>query len=346
MRGCRLMVRAVLITLALGGVSGGCAASQPATDIPIIVMADDGDPSSLAATNAASQMIGTKIKEQFQRYNYYVVDEHAVAAAFGFDFSHRMDSSAVLRAALQAKNSHRAEFDVRSVVIYRVFARARDLGFARQLSLEVAGEVHDADSGLYLGDFGPISRSFPASADCGDNACYTSVLRDHGADIAAIVADEARKKLALLTKPAPGALAAVAGADSASAGSAGPQLASAAVTGDAPAVAEPASPRRLVVAYNLRFENLSMHDVLRIKGVMESEFPDFVRAGRISGSEPVLQYGYVSRAPQDKLFEWVNILVGDMGMKSTKILADGNTITVKNLAGDMPAPSGQVARFK
>ena len=338
MRGCRLMVRAVLITLGLAGLSGGCAASQPASDIPIIVMADDGDPSSLASTNAASQVIGTKIKEQFQRYNYAVVDEHAVAAAFGFDFSRRMDSAAVLRAAMQAKNSHRAEFDVRSVVIYRVFARVRDLGFAKQLSLDVSGEVHDTESGLYLGDFGPVSRSFPASADCGDNPCYTSVLRDHGADIAAIVADEARKKLALLTKPAAPVVAA--------ADAGGPQPASAAVTGDTPPAAEAASPRRLVVAYNLRFENLSMHDVLRIKGVMESEFPDFVRAGRVSGSEPVLQYGYVSRAPQDKLFEWVNILVGDMGLKSTKIIADGNTITVKNLAGDMPAASGQVAKFK
>ena len=339
MRGCRLTVRAVLVTLGLAALSGGCAAGQPASDIPIIVMADDGDPSSLASTNGASQVIGTKIKEQFQRYNYTVVDEHAVAAAFGFDFSHRMDSAAVLRAAMQAKSSHRAEFDVRSVVIYRVFARVRDLGFAKQLSLDVSGEVHDADSGLYLGDFGPVSRSFPASADCGDNPCYTSVLRDHGADIAAIVADEARKKLALLTKPAPVMAAAADGG--------GAPASSSAVTGDAPPpAAESASPRRLVVAYNLRFENLSMHDVLRIKGVMESEFPDFVRAGHVSGAEPVLQYGYVSRAPQDKLFEWVNILVGDMGMKSTKILADGNTITVKNLAGDLPVASGQVAKFK
>ncbi len=328
MHGCRLVLRVVLVALGLAALSGGCAASQPASDIPIIVMADDGDPASLASTNAASQVIGTKIKEQFERYNYYVVDEHAVAAAFGFDFSHRMDSAAVLRAALQAKKSGRAEFDVRSVVIYRAFARVRDLGFAKQLSLEVAGEIHDADSGLYLGDFGPISRSFPASADCGDNACFTSVLRDHGADIAAIVADEARNKLALLTKPAP-ALAATFDPG-----------------GPPPAATAPESPRRLVVAYNLRFENLSMHDVLRIKGVMESEFPDFVRAGHVSGSEPVLQYGYVSRAPQDKLFEWVNILVGDMGMKRAKIIADGNTITVKNLAGDIPVASGPAPKFK
>ncbi len=336
MLGSRLAVRAVLVSLVIGGVSGGCAASPPATDIPIIVMEDDGDAASLAATNSAARAIGTKIKEQFERYNYYVVDEQAVAAAFGFDFSHRMDSAAVLRAATQAKKSGRAEFDVRGVVIYKVFARERDLGFARQLSLDVAGEVHDLNSGLYLGDFGPISRSFPASADCGDNQCLTAVLRDHGTDVAAMVADEARKKLALFTKPD------LADGDNV------PVLA--ALSSSEPVRGEPARPpasaaHRLVVAYNFRFENVAMNDVLKIKGVMESEFPDFVRAGSIAGSDPVVQYGYVSRAPQDKMFEWMNILIGDMGMKHTKIMADGNTITVKNLASDMPARPARERTF-
>lgn len=332
MDGCRLTFRAALITLGLGAFSAGCAAGPPPSDIPIIVMEDDGDATSLASTNAAAQAIGTKIKEQFERYNYSVVDENAVAAALRFDFRRRMDSAAVLRAAMQAKASGRAAFDVRGAVIYKVFARVHDLGFAQQISLDISGEVHDLDSGLYLGDFGPISRSFPASADCGDDTCITSVLRDHGTDIAAIVADEARKKLALLTKPE----VAVA--------------ASRPVVGAAPSADPPrtqdAAVRRLIVAYTFRFENLQMNDVLKIKGVMESEFPDFVRAGRISGSDPMLQYGYVSRAPQDKMFEWINILIGDMNLRNTKIIADGDTITVKNLAGDLPPPPARTAKFQ
>jgi len=337
MLGCRcgLAVRALFFSLAVSSLSVGCAASQTAHDIPIMVMEADGDPTSLASTNSAARAIGTKIKEQFERYNYDVVDESAVAAAFGFDFSRRMDSAGVLNAAMEAKKSGRAEFDVRGVVIYKVFARVQDFGFAKQFSLDIAGEVHDLDSGLYLGDFGPISRSFPASADCGDNTCVNAVLRDHGVDIAAIVADEARKKLALLTKPevadapaAPVVAVADSGAD----------------TADPPRPAA-APERRLVVAYNFRFENVRMNDVLKIKGVMESEFPDFVRAGRISGSDPIVQYGYISRAPQDKMFEWVNILISDMGMKHAKIIADGNTITIKNLASDLPVQSSQAPKF-
>lgn len=328
----RLAVRVALISLALGAFSAGCAAGPPASDIPIMVMEDDGDAASLAATNPAAQAIGTKIKEQFERYDYAVVDENAVAAAFHFDFNRRMDSAAVLRAAMQAKASGRAEFDVRAVVIYKAFARVRDLGFAKQLSLDIAGEVHDLDSGLYLGDFGPISRSFPASSDCADNGCLTSVLRDHGTDIAAIVADEARRKLALLTKP--DRLAA----------SRAPAVAPGASAATPTAADGPV--HRLVVAYTFRFENLPMNDVLKIKGVMESEFPDFVRAGHISGSDPILQYGYVSRAPQDKMFEWINILIGDMGLRNTKIIADGDTITIKNLASDLPAPAARAAKFQ
>ncbi len=335
MLGCRcgLAVRALFFSLAVSSLSVGCAASQPAHDIPILVMEADGDPTSLASANSAARAIGTKIKEQFERYNYDVVDESAVAAAFGFDFNRRMDSAGVLNAAMQAKKSGRAEFDVRGVVIYQVYTHLHDFGFARQFSLDVAGEVHDLDSGLFLGDFGPISRSFPASADCTDNQCVNAVLRAHGVDIAAIVADEARKKLALLTKP-----------DVADRDAPPPPVLAAADAAEPPRA--PAAPeRRLVVAYNLRFENVRMNDVLKIKGVMESEFPDFVRAGRISGSDPVLQYGYISRAPQDKMFEWVNILIGDMGMKHAKIIADGNTIIVKNLASDMPVQSGQAPKF-
>jgi hypothetical protein len=331
MLGCRsgLAVRALFFSLAVSSLSVGCAASQPAHDIPVLVMEADGDPASLASTNSAARAIGTKIKEQFERYNYDVVDENAVAAAFGFDFSRRMDSAGVLNAAMQAKKSGRAEFDVRGVVIYKVYAQVHDFGFAKQFSLDIAGEVHDLESGLYLGDFGPISRSFPASADCVDNSCVNAVLRDHGVDIAAIVADEARKKLALLTKPE------VAGGDA-------PVAPVVAVADTADALHAPVVPeRRLIVA----FENVRMNDVLKIKGVMESEFPDFVRAGHISGSDPIVQYGYVSRAPQDKMFEWVNILISDMGMKHAKIMADGNTITVKNLASDMPVQSGQAPKF-
>ena len=316
----RIVLRGSLV----GGlmVVAACAAPPPSyaqegatgTDIPIIVMADDSDSVSIPSNSSVSKYINTKIKEQFSRYHYYVVSQDAVAANQGFDFNRRMDSAAVLRAAMMAKKSGQPEFDVRGVVIYKVYPRVKDLGFAKQISVEIAGEIHDADANRYIGDFGPMTRTFPAPADCNDAACISAVTREKAADIASIVADEARKKLALLTKNA------ATGAPIASPGAGG------------------SGSSGLLTTYNIRFENFQMQDIFKIKGVMEGEFPDFIRSGKVSGSEPIVEYGYVSKASQNKLLEWLYTLLGDMQIKDAKIIAEGNTFSIKRMASDMPPP--------
>ncbi len=315
---------AIACVLSLYAAKAFAQQGATGTDIPIIVMADDSDELSIPSNSSVSKIINTKIKEQFSRYHYYVVSQDAVAANQGFDFNRRMDSAAVLRAAMMAKKSGQPEFDVRGVVIYKVYPRVKDLGFAKQISVEISGEIHDADANRYIGDFGPMSRTFPAPADCNDNACISAVAREKAADIASIVADEARKKLALLTKVNGTGAPVVNGAAGAS-GAGG-----------------------LITTYNIRFENFQMQDVLKIKGVMEGEFPDFVRSGKMGGSEPIVEYGYISKAPQNKLLEWLYVLIGDMHITDAKVVAEGNTFTIKRFASDLPPPPPPTAggRFK
>jgi len=303
---CKGWLGAMLLAVTACAVPSPSLAQQGATgtDIPIIVMADDSDQVSIPSNSSVSKYINTKIKEQFSRYHYYVVSQDAVAANQGFDFNRRMDSAAVLRAAMMAKKSGQPEFDVRAVVIYKVYPRIKDLGFAKQMTIEIAGEIHDADANRYIGDFGPMSRTFPAPADCNDVACISAVMRDKAGDVAAIVADEARKKLALLTKDA------ATGAPIVSPGAGG--------TGGS----------GLLTTYNIRFENFQMQDVFKIKGVMEGEFPDFIRSGKVTGSEPIVEYGYVSKAPQNKLLEWLYVLLGDMQIRDAKVIAEGNTFSI------------------
>jgi hypothetical protein len=310
----KAMMAAFACILSLSAAKAFAQQGASGTDIPIIVMADDSDEHSIASNSSVSKYINTKIKEQFSRYHYYVVTQDAVAANQGFDFNRRMDTANVLRAAMMAKKSGQPEFDVRGVVIYKVYPRVKDLGFAKQMSIEIAGEVHDADANRYIGDFGPMTRTFPAPADCNDSSCISAIAREKSADIASIVADEARKKLALLTKV---------GGTGAAIGSAG---------------AGASSGGGLVTTYNIRFENFLMPDVLKIKGVMEGEFPDFVRAGKMGGSEPIVEYGYISKAPQNKLLEWIYVLLGDLQIKDAKVIAEGNTFNIKRLASDLPPP--------
>lgn len=292
-----------------------CAAEG--TDIPIIVLSDDSDPISLHANTSVSKIINTKIKEQFHRYHYYVIPQEQLSADddLGFNLSKRMDTSTLLKIAMAAKKSGKAEFDARGIVIYKVYPQLKELDYGKQITIEISGEVHDADSKRFLGDFGPISKKFPAPADCNDEACISGIARQKAADIASIVADEARTKLAALTKGG---------------GSKG-------------------SNSGLINTFNVRFENFNMKDVIKIKNTMEKEFPDFQRSGKLQGSDPIIEFGYTTKAAQEKMVEWVHILLDDMKLgKNTKLISEGNSLIIKNIGSDLPKKetSNNDSKFK
>jgi hypothetical protein len=260
---------------------------------------------TLHANTSVSKIINTKIKEQFHRYHYYVIPQEQLSADedLGFNLSKRMDTSTLLKVAMSAKKSGKAEFDARGIVIYKVYPQLKDLDYGKQITIEISGEVHDADSKRFLGDFGPVSKKFPAPADCNDDACISGIARKNAADIAAIVADEARNKLAMLTK---------------SEGAKG-------------------SNKGLINTFNVRFENFTMKEVIKIKNTMEKEFPDFQKSGKLQGSDPIIEFGYTTKAAQEKMVEWMHVLLGDLKLdSSSKISAEGNSLIVKNIGSDLP----------
>ncbi len=280
------------------------AYGQDGDDITIMVLPDDSDDISLAAGSSVSKAISTKIKEQFNRYHYYVIPMEQLAADsdLGFNFSKRMGTSTLLSLANSAKLSGKPEFDMRAVVIYKVYPQVKELDYAKLLTIEISGEVHDVDAKRYLGDFGPKIKKFPVPGDCDSKACISGITRKKAGDIAAIVADEARKKLALLTKSDD--------VDSTNTG--------------------------LTNTFSIRLENFTLRQALKVKGVMENEFPNFVRAGKLQGSEPIINFGYITKAPQEKILEWLFIVMDDMELSAiTKIDADQNNFIIQKFGSDI-----------
>ena len=105
------------------------------------------------------------------------------------------------------------------------------------------------------------------------------------------------------------------------------------------AVEEHPAADRPITAYSIRFENFRMDEILKMKAVMEHSFPGFVRAGRMTGSEPHLDYYYYSTAGQSKMYELLYGLVGDAHIRDTKILAEGNRFFIRRLGAEYsPAP--------
>ena len=69
---------------------------------------------------------------------------------------------------------------------------------------------------------------------------------------------------------------------------------------------------------------------------MENEFPNFVRAGKLQGSEPIINFGYITKAPQEKILEWLFIVMDDMELSAiTKIDADQNNFIIQKFGSDI-----------
>lgn len=323
-----------------------------ATDIKILVLPDDSFVDSLKGSSSISDSIETAIKEQFSRYQYDVKGKAQLAGhpELRQQFAPNLSTGDLLVIAERAKAVKDANLNgVRALVVYKAFPDLQTDRTGSSMTIEISGEVHDLDARRYIGNFGPVrSRAIPVSASCAERApedrgrCISALARENAFDLAAMIAEEARIKLAFLTKagfgqaPAPMPVAET--------------TATAAVPDAVATQRPPVRSGGLITSYSMRFENLSMPEVLRIKGIMEGEFPDYIRTERFSGSPPLVQFGYVSKAPQDKMIEWMYILLNDMGLRApaVAIRADGSNVIVKRLTSDLPPAPAPAAggRFR
>ena len=83
---------------ALAGVLASCAASGPAhaqaaSDIPVLVMGEDGDPASVSRRSNIHKRVLAALKESVQRDGYRMVDEEMIAVDLGWAIVERRPST-------------------------------------------------------------------------------------------------------------------------------------------------------------------------------------------------------------------------------------------------------------
>jgi hypothetical protein len=316
-----------VLALCLAGSGSSASAQGSGSDIPLLVLANDGDEHTLRRSGGVVQEALEELRDQLSRYGYDVKTEEILAANFDWDLSGRMDTTELLRMAYAAKESGRPELDVRAVVIFSVDGVTLDQGFATSVNLTLRGSIYDADAQRQLSRFGPVSKKTTAPANC-NSSCINQVGRPIANELAAIAGDEARKELGFLTKQPQGGAA-----DSKGSSQAGFDY----ETG-------------LTTIYAIRFEDFTTSEMFEVIEVMEHEFPGFVRSRDVEGTPIRAIYGYVSRAPSSKIYRWINILLMDMGLdpdSRVQVMKRGTEITLKKLGGDAPKstdPEG--ARFE
>jgi hypothetical protein len=288
------------------------------TDIQVLVLGEDSDKRSVRRSSDIFRRVMAQMQEQMSRYNYHVVDEDMIAAALDWKFSDRRPKQELIEVAKLANQARDPRVYSRALVIFKIRASAKSVGYATKAQVRIAGEVYDLESNRFLGAWEAPRMTFPAPKDC-SSICIQEVVGDNARDIASSVSDVLRKKLAHFSRGS-GSMA----------GSSG------------------GGKDGLETTYAFTFRNFSTQQFYEFTEVMEKEFPKFVRAMSPQGDAAVMKYGYVSRAPGNKITKWVNLLLMDMGMNpdsDTKVTIRGTAFDIDNIVGSpassQPSKSGR-----
>ena len=285
--------------------------AQSDTDIPVLVLGEDSDQRSVKRSSDIFRRVITEIQSQMSAYNFDVKDEHAIGATLDWKFKDRRPKQELIEIAKLANKSGKPSVYSRALVTFKIMAAAKNISFATKAQVRIAGEVYDVESNRFLGSFEAPTMVFPAPKDC-KGMCLHEVVGEHARDMAAAVGDVMRKKLAYMAR----------GSTSAT-GSSGYSGSSA----------------NLENTFGFVFRNFKTSETHEITEIMEKEFPKYVRTLPPQGSGPVLRYGYVTRAPQHKIYKWMNILLADMGIdpdNDVNITMRGTEVTIEKLAGGVP----------
>jgi len=288
------------------------ASAIDGSDISVMVLQDDsspGDVTCIGANSKAGRLISSKIGEQFRKYGYVVVPREVLSAEGSFDMNQPLDRTAHLQImkAIKSKAAKKPELDIKALISYRLDCNVKPEAVSMQVEVALSGNVFDTEAQRELGDFGPIEFEFPMSKNASANKVQME-LASHSADMATAVADEARKKAALVTKKAK--------AD----GSSGRML-----------------------TYTVRLENLTKNSS-RIRSTMEKQFPGAMGITSLKSNGSLVTFGYKSSASSDKIQDWLQVVVDDLGMENVSLEVDGTKIKLRNEGDDLPAPKKPVDR--
>lgn len=290
--------------------------ANSANNIRVLVMGEDGDPRSMKRSSPAFRKVLSEMKKSIGSHGFRMVDEEAVAADLGWNINERRPKMELMQTLKGMNTSKSASHHARAMAVFSINARMKEMSFGNQVSILIDGELYDIKSNQFLNSFELPRKTYPAPANC-SATCTSDIVRDHAGDIAAGVAEVLGRQLAYL-QPAPN--------QQAGAGNQG----------------------GLNVPYTVTMKRLSTSESLGILNVMSSEFPGYVSHDLIDSNPAVRSYSYTSSATTAKLEEWLNILLGDMGLqpgRDVAVIMNGSNIIIERVMGQPVPQSKTGSRF-
>ncbi len=299
--------------MSVSGVSQKAHAAVQQTKIPVLVMGEDSDPTSVKRSSDIYKRVLAGLKESMSRYGFRMLDEEFMAVDLGWKITERRPKTELIEAAKLANSAARANTRSRAMVLFRIHATIKNLSFSNKVTTRIDGEIYDTVSNNFLGAFELDPQAYPAPADC-NSLCISEVVGSKARNIAEDLGNVLAKKLDYLH----------------SNGSSGSSNVSGGSNGSVPSYAESNIP----TAYTFNMKYFDTREALAIIGVMADEFPGYKSHDLLSKGSVNRAYEYVSIAKATKLEEWLAILLIDMGFDIDRVIEiqiQGNTINIIKL---------------
>lgn len=179
----------------------GCstvAEKQSRRGIPIVVMAEDSDPNSVKRSSDIFRSLITELQGQMQRYDYYVIQEEFMGGKTERLVRDRRPKTELVQFMDLASKSWDATLSPRAMVLVKIRAAVKSMGFASMGQIRLNGSIYDVKSKAYLGEWELPVREFPVPRRC-DAVCISEIVEGEARSIATILSDTLNKRLAYLS---------------------------------------------------------------------------------------------------------------------------------------------------
>ncbi len=273
------------------------AAAYNGEGLSLVVLAEDADRNSVRADSDIFRRVTSELQQQFADYDFNVIDEELWLARMRWTRDTRLSKGDLAGRIMNACNQGDDITCPRAMAAIKIRAYAEDLGYGSRAQVRVMGDVLDAETGQFLGSWEHPLMEFPAPRGC-DGVCIEEIIGKNARDIATVLGDTLRVKLAVLER-----------------GEARPTH-SGYTSDDA----------GLINRYLLTFKNFSLREYLAIVDMMSSDFPKGVGFGKQTGAVPLIKVNYNTRASNEEINRWLNILLLEMDYPEThfKVLTQRN----------------------
>ncbi len=287
--------------------------------VRVLVAADDADPNSIVRSSDIYHRLQIPLNDEMNRFGYTTLFQDAVAAELDWPIKDRADKRQSIQMMKDACTSRKATLCPRVLILVKTRASATKRSHGGTVAeVRMTGELIDANTNAYLGGWEAPTLDFPAPAECG-NICIENVVGDNARKVALNLADTLRKKLdSEAIRPA-------------SVRSTG------AVTGSDAGTAD-----GLVNNYVIEFERFQMDEILPMQSIIENEFPKTLQVSNLAGSSGFYSLNASSRAPANKIIEWLHQMMDSRGYDRDviKINASGDgTFKIERIVDDGYRPA-------